>query len=73
MAASKNSNEQPRVQITLDPWVAMMIKGFESRKRKGETKKEVANNILREWLEEFIEKENLEDATLKEWSEEEFY
>ena len=69
-AKKANQNEPPRVQITLDPWVAMMLSGIEKRKLYGETKKEVANDILREWLRNFMKQENIKPEDARRWSEE---
>ena len=69
-AKKANQNEPPRVPITLDPWVAMMLSGIENRKLYGETKKEVANDILREWLRNFMKQENIKPEDARRWSEE---
>ena len=72
MANSKKTTTE-RVQITLDPWVAMMVSGLEARRRFGETKKDVANFILREWLIDYMNDQGISDESAKEWSEKSFY
>lgn len=61
---TENAIDIPRVQITLDSYVAELVIGMESRRDFGENRKEITNTILREWFRNFLKSEELSSHDL---------